>query len=394
MAKAVVIGKSDVIRLCAARALGVAGYSVDIIRLGGRRGRLLKSPDYYCKYADNFFFFDITAGTSLSSFLVEKYKSSHQKPVIVSLDDQTTHLLDVDRQLLGNYFLMAHLRDDSSLSDLMDKHLLKEKAKSKGLSVTQGWPIPYECGEFIIPEDIKYPCFIKGLYSYWNSKGIQRKCNSREELDDLVSYCKTHYPYALYAEEYVEIEKEMGIIGVSDGVRCVIPAETELLVMGDGSSHGVSILGQIKPIAEDNEIKKRIEWLISELGYIGIFNIDFIKTKESTLFVELNFRFATYGYGVFKAGVNLPAMFADSLSKMGGCVFPAVLDGEHFYLNEEVAYNNLIENKLSLSEYRRLKKRADVLFVESDDDPKPKKQLKRVFVLKYLVGRLRRVAGR
>ena len=92
--KAVIIGESAVIRLCTARCVGAAGYSVDIIRIGRKKGRYLKTPDYYSKYVDKYYYYDETVGISLSDFLIQRYPKSNQKPVLFTLGDKTTYLVD------------------------------------------------------------------------------------------------------------------------------------------------------------------------------------------------------------------------------------------------------------------------------------------------------------
>ena len=389
--KAIVVGESSVIRLCTARAIGAAGFSVDIIRIGGEKGKLLKAPDFFCKYVDNYFYFDETGSVSLPDFLVEKYKGCDQKPVLFTLSDKTTHIIDEERSRLGDFFLFAHLKNDGSLSDLMDKHFMKQQAESVGLSVVKGWPIAYDGSDFIIPEDIQYPCFVKGLYSYWNSKAIQRKCENREELVALSQSCKSIYPHPLYAEEYEEIEKEMGIMGLCDGEALVIPAKTELVMMGEGANHGVSILGRVMPLSEKEEIKKKIEDLVKKLGYVGIFNIDFMVSNGKAFFVELNLRYATYGYGIYRTGVNIPLLFIGVLNNR--MILPSSnrIEEECIYLNEEVAYSNILDRRLTINKYKEIKKLADVRFVYSANDPRPMTNLTIGFIVRFLWALIRRL---
>ena len=382
--RAVIIGVSDVIRLCTARAVGAAGYRVDIVRVGRKGGKCFKASDFYCKYVDNYFYFDETGSLSLPDFLIEKYKGSDQKPVLFTLGDKITHIIDEERSCLGDYFLFAHRKDGGSLSALMDKHFLKLQAEAAGFSVVKGWPITYENDEFSIPDDITYPCFVKGLYSYWDSKPIQRKCKDRTEVEALSHLCKSIYPHSLYAEEYVESKKEMGILGVCDGEDCVIPAETELVLMGEGSSHGVSMLGHVAPVGNDTDIRRKVERLLKRLGYVGIFNIDFILTEDHIFFVELNLRYATYGYGIYQAGINVPALFIGILTQSAALVPDQGIANDLFYFNEEIAYNSLVEGALSFKKYNEIRKQADLRFVQSADDPKPLRQMKFLFALKYI----------
>ena len=179
-------------------------------------------------------------------------------------------------------------------------------------------------------------------------------------------------------------------MGVCDGNKCIIPAITELLVMGKGSSHGVSILGHIEPIMEEDTLQKKIEELLLKLHYIGIFNIDLIKTQDHIMFVELNLRYATYGYALFRAGVNIPELFINVLLKQNNGNMSTKLTGDYYYLNEAIAFNNIADGELSRKDYLELKKKAGILFVESSDDPKPMKHFYRSLKLQQMLALFRK----
>ena len=374
--KAIVIGSADVIKLCVIRAVGLLGCDVDVIHLGKKR-KFIKPVDYYSKYVNHYYY---TSRDHLIQFLLNNYPCPDTKPIIFSLDDFSTYLIDEARERLNNHFLFAHLNSDGSLADLMNKHLLKTKALEAGMNVVEGWQIPFQNGGFQIPDGIKFPCFVKGLRSIYVSKGVQCKCDSYEELQDLLERCKKKYPYPVYAEEFIAIDKDFGVIGVSDGDKCIIPAKADLLEMGKGSVNGVSMLGRVSPL-ENTELYKQIEKLLEKLHYVGIFNIDFVESNGKIYFIELNFRFAAYGYGVFRAGCNLPAIFINTLNGNSMESLQKEIEGSYYYLNEKIGLTNVIEKSLSIAQYRNLKKKADFTLVKDKEDQKPYG----LFVLKYFL---------
>ena len=252
----------------------------------------------------------------------------------------------------------------------MNKHLLKAKAREVGLKVADGWPIFFEDGEFILPKDIKYPCFLKGLNSFYASKGIQCRCDNEKELIQYLEICKKKYPHPVYAEEYIPIEKDLGVIGISDGNNSIIPAKAELQEMGKGSSNGVSMLGKVSSL-KDDVLLKQIKALMKDIHYIGIFNIDFVESQGQLYFVELNFRFAAYGYSVFCAGCNIPALFVNILNNNENKHLQDSIDNSCYYINEKIAIVNLFENNIRLKKYRALIKKADCTMVRDKKDPKP-----------------------
>lgn len=374
--KAIIIGSADVIKLCLIRSLGVVGCEIDVVHIG-KNSMFIHPVDYYSKYVSHYFY---TSITNLVQFIIENCSSQQTKPVIFTLDDYSTFLIDEARDQLKNSFLFAHLCPDGSLADLMNKHLLKTKAAEAGMNVVKGWPIPFENGDFHIPEDLIYPCFVKGLQSMYVNKGIQCKCDSFEELQQLLESCKKKYPYSVYAEEFISIEKDYGVIGVSDGNRYLIPAQAELLEMGKGSSHGVSMLGKVCPL-ENSELCKKLEALLDKLHYVGIFNVDFVESCGKIYFVELNFRYAAYGSVVDMLGCNLPAIFINCLLGIETKLPHHKISKECTYFNEKIGLKNVIQKNLTWSNYFSLKRKADTHLVALNSDSHPY----RVFILSYLL---------
>ena len=388
--RVIVIGSADVIKLCAIRAVGEYGCHVDAIHLVADSKKKVRPVDYYSKYIDHYYYVDRSKEGALTLFLLNNYTNSKEKLVILTLDDYSTFVIDQSRDILGKHFLFAHSGNKGGLAELMNKNLMKVLAKESGLNVVEGWPIPFENGDYKIPVGIKYPCFIKGLYSYNISKAIQKRCDSEEELVSFLNRCKKVFPHSVYAEEFIQIDKEFGVIGVSDGDKCIIPAEAELLVLGQGANHGVSMLGQIKPLYPNNVLCNSIESLLSKLRYVGIFNVDFVESNGCVYFVELNFRFAAYGYGLMRAGVNLPAYFINVISNALNIDIKTKLDGGYFYMNEKIALTNLINGSISLAEYKAMKRKADFLIVSDKNDPQPHRFFVKHYFMRYLRSRLKR----
>ena len=379
----IVIGTADVIKLCVIRSLGAYGCDIDVVHVG-KKSRIGVNPiDYYSKYVSHYYF---TSKSELIHVLLKKCKRSDTKPILFTLDDYSTFSIDNARNKLKGHFLFSHLISDGDLGELMNKHLLKTIAVKAGMNVVKGWPIPFKNGEFQIPDGIQYPCFVKGLLSNHVSKSVQCRCDDETALERLLASCKKNYPHPVYVEEFIPIEKNYGVIGISDGKKCLIPARADLIELGKGATNGVSILGKVSPFEKGSTIYNQINNILSELKYVGIFNIDFVESKGVVYFVELNFRFAAYGYGVFRAGVNLPAMFAESVesSNLNSIGLQIAIDNDYYYLNEKIGIINVLEKSITWAKYKELKKKADFLMVKSKDDPKPYRMFLFKMAIKYL----------
>ncbi len=380
------IGKADGIKLGLIRCVGEYGYKViDIYVINSGKPKV-KPVDYYSKYVSSYHFVKLK---DLVRFLIEKCSEQGQKPILFPLDDKSVRLIDLSADELGNYFLFSRANNQyGGISNLMDKSLQKELAYQNGFNVAKGWVIPFVNGKYDVPDDIEFPCFLKGQNSYNSSKKFQKKCTNYEELHIFLNECLSNNPCSLLAEEYIEIDKEIGYIALSDGEKNIIPAEVELIEIGKGTTHGVSYLGRINPLMENDELLTIIEKFIQKIGYIGICNFDFIYSHGTIYFSEVNFRFAAYAFGICKAGVNLPVLYINSLVGINDNKLETSLHHNAYYFNEKIGLYNVLERFISWSEYKSLKKKSDYLMVKCKKDPKPYRFFLLTMGLKFLKKKL------
>ena len=369
----VLVGNPELIKLGLIRSLGENGFSVINIHLSNHRTSILfgKKPiDCYSRYVSAFY---LVKRKDLIDFLIKKISRRGHKSVILTVDDSTTFLLDKSYNQLKDFFLFANInQQEEGIIRSMDKFNQKLQAQKIGLNVAKGWVIPFIGGEYQIPQDLEYPCFVKGRYSYYNSKKIQQKCNDELELRPLLDTCQQFYPYDLIAEEYIPSDKEFGIIGACWDGQCVFPAIVEFLVMGNGSSNGVSMFGSVNSLDKNQQLSHQIHLFLLGMQYTGICNLDFIESHGKLFFVELNFRFASYGYAVNKAGINLPALYVNTLLKLDVAnLINKQVKKKCYYFNEKIGIRNVQEKYISQEQYNLLDKRADFYMVKSTQDLKP-----------------------
>jgi len=369
----ILVGNPEIIKLGLIRSLGEDGFNIINVYLSNHKWRDLfrrKPIDYFSRYVSAFY---LVNRKDLIDFLIKKISKRGHKSVILTVDDSTTFLLDKSYNQLKEYFLLANInQQEEGIIHSMDKYSQKLQAQKIGLNVAKGWVIPFIGGEYQIPQDLEYPCFIKGRYSYHNSKRIQQKCNDELELRSLLDTCQQLYPYDLIAEEYIPVDKEFGIIGACWDGQCVFPAIVEFLVMGNGSSNGVSMFGSVDSLDKNQQLSHQIHLFLLGLHYTGICNMDFIESQGKLFFVELNFRFASYGYAVNKAGINIPILYVNTLLKLDVAKLINIqVKKKYFYFNEKIGIRNVQEKYISQEQYNLLDKRADFCMVKSTQDLKP-----------------------
>ena len=366
----VVIGGNDAIMLGVIRAVGSCGYKVIVIHLCALTGKGATQLDYYCRYVSSFHCIEKGSRKALIDLLLTIGKEESLKPVIITLDDYASSVVDNNLRLLEISFLVQHIRhEEGAIVALMNKHVQKELAKSAGFNVVPGWPIYCVGGRYVIPENIQYPCFVKGLTSYDSNKKNQRKCSDAEELAAHLEKCANESDAPLYAESFIEMDKEMGVLGTcKDGVG-EASVLAELLVMGRGFSQGVSMFGKVSPIDRSSDLAEKVRRLLKNTGYTGIFNLDIVESKGQLYFVEMNFRYAAYGYAVFSAGYNVLREFINILTQ---CDDPSRATwNQSFYFNNKIGCYGVADRAISIKEYFGFKRKADYSLVDFNSDPKP-----------------------
>ena len=365
----IVVGSTEIIKLGLIRSFGALGYKIISIHVGGYNNFLMRPIDYHSKYISAYYF---TKAADLVDLLIEKCKDAVQKPILLPLNDSMVHIVDQSRLKLSQHFIFSNVKQhEGGITKLMNKVVQKKIAAEVGLEVARAWDIPFINGNFVIPADIDYPCFVKGVLSYKSKKKYQKKCCNLHELNNLLNLCKRDSVYELYAEEYLDIDHEVGIMALSSTTGCVTPALVELLRMGEGATNGVSMLGRVCPMDNHADLEKKISSFLKSINYTGICNFDFIESRGKLYFVEVNFRYATYGYAIFKSGVNIPEMIIHSLCNNDIRDYGALRKQSITYFNEKVGLHNVMEGFISYKKYKEMRDGSNILMINDSSDPKP-----------------------
>lgn len=377
----IVIGSADVIKLGLIRSFGESGYKVISIHITGANKFKMKPLDYYSKYVSAYYF---TKTTNLVDLLIDKCRDEVQKPILMPLGDGMVYLIDQSLSKLNKYFIFPNVnQQEGGITRLMNKVLQKKIAAEAGLNVPKTWEIPFVDGYFIIPEDIDYPCFVKGSLNYKSQKQYQKRCNNIQELNELLTHCKRAGVYDLCAEEYLDIDKEVGIITFSSKTDSAVPAIVDFLEMGKSPKGGISMRGQICP-ANNRELIQAIKSFLAKTCYVGICNLDFIVSRGKYYFVEVNFRYAAYGYGIFKSGVKVPEMIVCSLINDNLGEYDTLPNCNKTYFNEKVGLIDVMEGSITYKKYKKMRKQSDILMIADTSDPKPHNMLWTLIVNKVL----------
>lgn len=393
----IILGSNPATRLSLIGCVGaVEGCRVTIVNMVSQLPeKPYRTIDSCSKYVDGVLFARKYDADGLANLLLNQYQDEGTKPIIMSIDDDSACLVDNIQDRLRDKFCFSHIQHQTgAIARLMDKQVQKELAKQFGFKVVNSWPVDIEDGKYEVPETVTFPCYVKGRLSYHSAKQYQKRCDSRQELEKWLVVVANNNPSPLLIEEFIEIEKEYGIIGYCDANKVILPGIVELLDGGHGGHTGVSAFGRVNDFSLNESLKPRIEQMMKHIQLTGMFNIDFVESKGQWYFVEVNIRYAAYGYAVCKAGVNLPAFqIYGCLSQDDGMLSTQVKNG-FCYVNEKVAFDDVVGGYRTWKNYKQLIKKADCRLIYQEDDLQPYRCFRSTMMLTFLKQRLKKIIGR
>lgn len=366
----IVIGRNYTSRLGMIRAVGMAGYDVIVIQTNGVSPN--KGIDSYSKYVRQHFFAREPDRGLLMDVLRQIAENEGPGNIIIPVDDYASSVIDDNLLELKDLFLFPNVdMAQGMVNHFMDKSVQKEMARSCGLNVAGGWTVVVKNGKFEIPDSIVYPCFPKPLVSFTGNKTCMVPCGSKNELFKVLESFSSNFPDCdILIEEFKRVDKEYATLGYSDGKSVVLPGMIQVLKDGSGHHKGVTLLGRLLPPAGFSAFFEQLKAFILNLHFVGLFDIDSYESSGQLFFNELNLRFGASGYAVTSKGVNLPEMLIDTLIGNDTSLSTSISD-ESLFVNEKVAYEDLISGYISRKRYNHFMSDDFIHFIKNDEDPEP-----------------------
>lgn len=392
--KVVILGSNPMTRLSLIRSIGEALdceiIVVDMVH-SISKWRCAKTIDCYSKYVSRYLQAQKYKADPLCDLLLKEFPDNGFKTYLFSVDDDSANLIDSILDRLKNRFVCANINEEQGrLSKLMNKKIQKELASQFGFNVTKSWTIEHRGGKYAVPKGITFPCYLKGLMSYHTMKAQQGRFDSLKELEMFLEKLSSRYCYPMIVEEFLEIDKNLGVIGFCDGKECCVPCITELLESGLGSHKGVSVLGLVRKEREDEKITSQVAAFVKSLGLFGLFNVDLVVSKNKLYFIELNLRYAAYGYAVTKAGINLSGMLIKGSITNVGAKMENNSITECYYLNEKVALDDVINGYRTIKDIKQLKQKTNFGLMDNPTDRGPYRHLLMRAIFQYVKQRIKR----
>ena len=389
--KVVIIGHSYTSRLGIIRSISQLRCEIALIvmtrtKKGGKKLDTRKPIDCYSKYVNKVFYCARMDSEGLIKLLLEKCIDPEQKVILIPDSDFTVAVVDNHQDLLKKHFLFPHIHHkQGAIQYWMDKSHQKQLAKEIGLNVAKAQIIDITDGQYTIPDNLDYPCYCKPLATLNGGKGGMRRCGTHEELVAALSLIiKTRTKnIKVLVEDYKEIDKEFALLGFSDGKEVFIPGIIEFLRVSK-QNKGIALQGMVKPITGFEELIEKFKQLVLQIGFVGVFDIDFYNSDGIIYFCELNLRFGGSGYAFTRMGCNLPAMMIKHLIGEDNKEFKRLITANATYTNDKMCFDDWTFGHINLKELRKSLHSSDIRFIPDPFDKKPEKRFKREIFMRYI----------
>ncbi|HBO05952.1 MULTISPECIES: ATP-grasp domain-containing protein [Bacteroides] len=289
-----------------------------------------------------------------------------KKPYIVFSDDKSVGYFDLHYNEWKDKFIAYNAGCTGRINEFMDKYEIQQLAKKYGFNVLDSYVISKKDE---LPEHLWYPIITKDISPNSGSwKSDVYICQSEQELREAI--VKIESPLIMI-QHFVDKQNEMALEGycINKGKEMQIVTEMKwkYLIQGYYSPyHDVKMF-------EDKEMEKKLQAMFEEIGFEGVFEVEFLIDKDGTYyFMETNFRASAWNPTGKFAGMPLPYLWIKGMEN--GCIDPA--DRKEFEpftsMSEVIDYAKRVEGGMcSLPEWLREFKDAKCVYIYDKEDCGP-----------------------
>lgn len=222
--------------------------------------------------------------------------------------DKNTGYLDKHYNEISDKFVWNSAGEHRRLSKYLNKEAQIELVKRSGINVLP--TVVVDTGT--IPEDLQYPVITKAITSeISNWKSEVYICNNDTELK--CAFQKIKSP-RIMLQKYVHKINELCLDGYSidrGRKQFISIASTYNYLLNSGYSYYCTVTN-----FNDIELLQKITNAMTEVGYEGIYCIEFIIDENNIpYFLEINFRNSGWSYVSTCLGMPLPTLWIESMMK-------------------------------------------------------------------------------
>lgn len=299
--KYIVFGRNIGNTLGQIRSFGEAGLNPILVWIGDP-SPVLRS----CKYLSESY--EFASINEAIDFILDKWGGRIKHIISVDSDGLVAEL-NRQYRLLSKHFYFFNAGEDNRLNKYMKKEELCKLANKYGLLTPSSEIV--NVGEY--PRNITYPLLTKAADSFsatW--KTCVKICHTKEDLT--IFYNKINNDVQqLLIQNYIDKKNEFVLQGISinNGKDILIPIEGSYIRIKAGY-YGTFLIFQ-GITQRGATLIEPIRKMIEEIGYNGVFEVEFIIDKDDNyIFLEINFRHTLWNHAFSNMGLNFCKIWSDA----------------------------------------------------------------------------------
>lgn len=342
------------------RSLGENGVNPIFIAVK-RRGDTASRSKYIskCHFVDS-----VEEGFNLAVSEYGHYDEAH-KPFILFSDDKSVGYFDLHYDEIKDKFICYNAGQTGRINEFMDKYRIICLAQKHGFNVLDSYIV--NKGE--IPEGLQYPVITKDINPNSGSwKSDVFICKNKKELEQAYESITGE---VILIQRFVNKKNEYALEGftVAKGDQMLIATAMtwKYLIEGYYSPyHDVTMF-------KNDEIEKKLQSMFKEIGFEGIFEVEFLIDQDGTYyFLEINFRASAWNYTGAVAGMPLSYLWVKSMIK------GYIDDNDRKEFDDFTSMSEVIDfgkrvdtGKISIAEWLKDFKEAKCTYYYNKNDIKP-----------------------
>lgn len=291
------------------------------------------------------------------------------RPYVIFSDDKSVGYFDLHYDEIKDKFICFNAGKQGRINEFMDKQRILELAKKHGFNVLDS--VVVKVGD--IPDGLVYPIITKDISpNSGNWKSDVFICENEVELKE--AYKKIASPL-VQLQRFVNKRNECALEGFT------VANGSELMVVTQ-LTWKYQIKGYYSPyhdvtMFKDKEMEEKLKSLFKEIGFNGIFEVEFLIDQDGTYyFLEANFRASAWNHTGSIAGMPLTYLWVKSMD--AGFIDPN--DKKEFDdftdMSEVIDFGKRVDTgKISLAQWLLEFKQAKGTYFYDEKDPEPFKVL-------------------
>lgn len=359
--KVIIFGDDCVNSLGLVQSLGREGVETTAV-LKCRKSTIVKAS----KYAGEIFC--INDYSEAIDVFLSKFPNETNVLIIPSGDGPALTLEKNSNRLKNNY-IFEGISKKGSLGYYMRKDNQIALATEHGFNIPASIKIKRDD---IIPDNIPLPCIIKPLIS---CEGDKRDIRIFDKIEDIKNHINNNLQFTkeVLIQQFIDKDYEYDIMGCSYKNGDVYVPLSDKMVKFNHKLAETSTVSYIEPL--DSQIKvevKKIEKLMKDIGFVGLFSVEFMHNKKDNrvYFTEINFRNDGENSFIVHGGVNLPYLhYCDMMGLPLKDYTPIKVSKK--YIWEGVHLSGLIQGDESFTEWLKDLCGCDGFLYYFKDDRKP-----------------------